>query len=125
MIMIFISIIMLILTTAGFGIAYQINGINKAVLFMPVAIFETSVEITSDSNIPLINKELLDEKLTYYFDLNIKKYSFDYDYETYFFNDDDSYCVNLGCSGVEIHVNAEIMYGYRYQRIMYYEVYKN
>lgn len=126
MILIFIASIVAILSFNTFLVAYQINGINRAIIFTPISLIEASSSVDTDKNIPYINQELLMNSLTHYYDCEIGRYTKDYAVYYYFYNNDKvSYCVQNNCSFVEVEIDAQLMNSYHYHRVMYYGVNKN
>lgn len=117
----------LILSFSSYALAFQINGINRAIVSTPVTIFESSIYHNVDEEEPrvLISKKIVTEKLEKYYRKEISKFTDDFTYEIYFYNkENDSMCVEDNCNAVEITFDASLMYNYQYHRIIHYEVYK-
>lgn len=117
----------LILSFSSYALAFQINGINRAIVSTPVTIFESSVYHNVDEEEPrvLMSKKIVTEKLEKYYQKEISKFTDDFTYEIYFYNkENDSMCVEDNCNAVEITFDASLMYNYQYHRIIHYEVYK-
>ena len=117
----------LILSFSSYALAFQINGINRAIVSTPVTIFESSIYHNVDEEEPrvLMSKKIVTEKLEKYYQKEISKFTDDFTYEIYFYNkENDSMCVEDNCNAVEITFDASLMYNYQYHRIIHYEVYK-
>ena len=117
----------LILSFSSYALAFQINGINRAIVSTPVTIFESSIYHNVDEEKPrvLMSKKIVTEKLEKYYQKEISKFTDDFTYEIYFYNkENDSMCVEDNCNAVEITFDASLMYNYQYHRIIHYEVYK-
>ena len=77
MIAMFISFFVAFLSFNFFMISYQINGINRLVMSMPLSLFETAInmfEIDEDIG-PAFDKEILLDNLSSYFDYHFVKYT--------------------------------------------------
>ena len=117
----------LIISFSSYALAFQINGINRAIVSTPVTIFESSIYHNVDEEKPrvLMSKKIVTEKLEKYYQKEISKFTDDFTYEIYFYNkENDSMCVEDNCNAVEITFDASLMYNYQYHRIIHYEVYK-
>ena len=93
----------------------------------PVSIFETSVfhNIGEDDQEILFSKNIVKSKLKKFYDYELSKFANKFSYEIYFYNkEDESMCVELNCNSVEISFSAFLIYGYHYQRVVHYEVFK-
>lgn len=123
MILIYISALIALLSFGGFAVAYQVNGVNRAIICLPISILETSTSIDKLSQRPYLDKIKVTKNLTYYYDNTIKNYTSDYVVEFYFYNSsNNSYCTGKNCNAVEVTVNAKLMYNYNYQRVMFYKI---
>ena len=121
------GLVFLILSFSSYALAFQINGINRAIVSTPVTIFESSIYHNVDEEEPhvLMSKKIVTEKLEKYYRKEISKFTDDFTYEIYFYNkENDSMCVVDNCNAVEITFDASLMYNYQYHRIIHYEVYK-
>ena len=122
-----VGLAFLILSFSSYALAFQINGINRAIVSTPVTIFESSIYHNVDEEEPrvLISKKIVTEKLEKYYQKEMSKFTDDFTYEIYFYNkENDSMCVEDNCNAVEITFDASLMYNYQYHRIIHYEVYK-
>ena len=100
MLILLVGLAFLTLSFSSYALAYQINGINRVVMCTPVSIFETSVfhNIGEDEHEILLSKRLVKSKLEKFY--------------------------NVNCNSVEISSSAFLLYGYHYQRVVHYEVFK-
>jgi len=107
-----------------FSFSYSVNGINRSVINTPIEYFNVSVPLSND-----------DEKINLYFDINklegllnqyyeiLVKYSSSYEVSYYYYDtDDNSYCIDKNCTGVEVGVSCKINYIFSYSRTMFYEI---
>lgn len=123
MILIYIAALISMLSFGAFGISYQLNGINRSVICLPISILENTAIIDEKTDIPYLDKVEVRNHLTYYYDCHIKKYTTDYKVEFYFYNSlDDAYCTDRMCNAVEVTIKANLMYNYKYERVMYYKI---
>ena len=124
MILSLFAITFIIFLFSSFFVAFQINGLNRAIINTPVSLIENCAFVSEDSQV-LIDNEMVLEKLTYYYDNTIRQYVPNYEIEIFYYNNDDfSFCIDDFCSGIEVKVDAVLMYGYKFSRVMYYEVTK-
>lgn len=124
MIICFMVILLLILCMSMFTVTSSLNAINRIVLFTPKTIFESSIELVQDNDafIPFYNKETLKKQLTSYYNNNLLKYCSDYEMKIYYFNDDDSYCVEEKCPNVEVTVISRLVFNYEYSKTIQYQI---
>lgn len=123
MILTLISIVLTMLTFGAFSVSFQVNNINRCVICFPISVLEKSTRIDAATKIPYLSREETIYNITYYYDSEISKYSTDYDLEFYFYDaTNNSYCVTNKCNAVQVTINAELMYSYKYERIMYYKI---
>ena len=128
MIAIFISFLLVVLSFNFFVVSYQINGINRLVLSVPLSLFETAInlfEIDEDIG-PVFDKTILVDNLTSYFDYQMPRYTEDYSLSFYYYNPID-YSIELSenAKAVDVIVDANLALNYHYQKTMYYEIWSN
>ena len=125
MIMMAIGFLIVVLSFNFFMISYQVSGINRLVLGVPMSLFETSLimyDIDEDSG-PIFDKEILVENITYYFDYHMPRYVDNYDLSFYYYNAfDHSMNLSENVQAVEVTISASLMLNYHYQKTMYYEI---
>lgn len=123
MIMIFIASLLAILSFGGFAVSYQVNGINRTIIFLPISLIENSTDVNEKNKTPYFNKEKLINNLSYYLNSNITKYTSDFTFYFTFYNlNNHSFCVTSECTSVEVEFTAKLMYEYTYKRVMYYNI---
>lgn len=121
----------LFLTVSSFTIFvanYRVNGINRVLYHIPISIFESSIPLVQESDEPIVyyDKEILEDKLTSYFDKELQKYTKAYFVSYYYYNQDDhSLCINEYCTAVEINLNAKVLFEMRYQKKVSFYIQKN
>lgn len=114
-----VSIALAVLSLQFFTITYRVNGINRTLYNIPIAIFETSIPLAQEQEEPDIyfDANILEKKLTSYFDNNIKKYCSKYEVEIYYYNQEDfSYCTSQECDAVELTLTADMFISLNYKR---------
>lgn len=128
MVAIIISLLVVVISFNFFMMSYQINGINRLVMSVPISLYETAINVFEiDEEIgPCFNKKILEENITYYFTFHMPRYTEDYELDFYYYNPiDHSLDMNDEVKAVEVTINANIILYYHYQKTMYYEVWKN
>ena len=125
MIAMIIAFLVVVLSFNFFTISYQISGINRLVIGVPLSLFETAInmfDIDNDSG-PYFNKELLVDNITYYFSYHMPKYTDDYHLSFYYYNiEDHSLDMSDEVKAVEVSLTANLVLYYHYQKTMYYEI---
>ena len=114
-----VSITLAVLALQFFTVTYRVNGINRTLYNIPIAIFESSIPLAQETEEPEIyyDADILEEKLTSYFDKSITKYCDKYEVEIYYYNQDDfSYCSSGKCDAVELTLTADLFIGFNYSR---------
>lgn len=128
MVTIIISLLVVVISFNFFMMSYQINGINRLVMSVPISLYETAINVFEiDEEIgPCFDKQILEENITYYFTFHMPRYTEDYELDFYYYNPiDHSLDMNDEVKAVEVTINANIILYYHYQKTMYYEVWKN
>lgn len=113
------SLTIAVMSLHFFTITYRLNGINRCLYNIPIAIFETSIPLLDyDEEIGLYyDKNTLEDKLTYYFNSNIVKYCNSYTMDLYYYNQvDESICLSNHCDAIEITINADVILFTKYHR---------
>ena len=125
MVTMIISFFVVVLSFNFFMMSYQINGINRLVFSIPIALFETAINIfeIDEETGPTFDKELLEDNLTSYFDFHMPRYTNDYDLDFYYYiPSDHSLDMSDEAKAVEVTVDATLILFYHYQKTMYYEI---
>ena len=128
MITIFISFLIVVLSFNFFVISYQINGINRLVLSMPLSLYETAIELfdINEDIGPIFDKTILEDNITSYFDYHMPRYTRNYSIEFYYYDPiDHSIELSENAKAVEVIVDAELVLSYYYEKTMYYEIWSN
>lgn len=128
MVILLVGLTFLILSFSSYGLAYQINGINRVIISTPISIFEASIlhDLDVDDQDVRFSKEILKDKTRKYYGFQISKYTDDYIVDFYFYNpDNESLCVDDDCYAVEISISANLMFNYEYERTLKYEIGKS
>lgn len=95
---------------------------------MPISLYETSLNFLSiDESVgPGFDKGLLEERINSYFAYSMEKYTSDYRVSFYYYNPfDDSICLSMYCSAVEVKLKASLILNYRYSKTMRYQIRSN
>ena len=121
------SITIAVLSLQFFTATYQLNGINRTLYNIPIAMFEASIDMVSSSEDPTLgfNDVKLRNYLTYYFDKSLTRYSNSYSFSIYYYNSlDESFC-RINCTDVEITLKAKVMLTFDYQKVARFHIQKN
>lgn len=111
----------------SFTTSFKLQSINRTVIYMPVQLFETAIDIVNiDENEYLyFNKIKLQNNLDDYLEENLTKYMKDYEYSLYYYNQsDESICTSDKCSAVEVMVTGHYAFNFSYSRCVAYEIHK-
>lgn len=128
MISIFICLIIIVISFNFFMVSYQINGINRLVLAMPLSLFETAINLYEIDNEkgPAFNKNTLYYNLTSYFDYHIYNYTDEYSLVCYYYKmSDHSLDLSTEPQAVEITLYAKLVLNNQYKKSMSYEIRSN
>ena len=128
MIAMIIAFLLVVLSFNFFMISYQINGINRLVLSMPLSLYETAIIMydIDEENGPNFDKQLLEENITSYFTFHMARYSSDYELDFYYYNPiDHSLNMSDEIKAVEVTVDASLFLYYQYHKTMFYEIRSN
>ncbi len=121
----FIAINMTVFSILTFSLSYKINGLNRAIVFPQLSLFESSIPLTvqGEEIVLYYDQELVKKTYENYLEKNIKKYVDSYKVEYYFYNTKNGgVCDVNDCQGVEIKFSAELMFGINYERVVFYEI---
>ena len=128
MVAVIISLLVVVLSFNFFMMSYQINGINRLVMSAPISLYETAINVfdIDEETGPYFDKEILEENITSYFTFHMPRYTDDYELDFYYYNPSDhSLDMNDEVKAVEVTLEANIVLHYRYQKTMYYEIWRN
>jgi len=121
MILLLISAVLIVISVQIFAFSYSYQGLNKAIINMPIAILFQDVETTlggasvkvSDAKNHILN----------YYEKSLPRYCKNYETLFYCYNSEDgSMCLSEYCDGLEVTVNATLNLNYTYHRVMFYEL---
>lgn len=105
--------------------SYVLNGLNRTITNTPKSIFETAIPLTTHEEMVVLyfDQKILIQNYNSYLEKEVTKYVENYEVNYYFYNTQDGgFCDVTNCQGVEIEFSASIMFNYRYQRVMDYEI---
>lgn len=129
MVNIFISLLIAIYSFQAFSLTYQIGGINKTFINMPISILENSIPLLQEDNktfIAYFDKDDLKRNVDDYLSKDLKRYVSKYQVEYYYYDlDTDLICKSEYCGGVQITLNCKIMNLFNYKKTMFYEIKDN
>lgn len=117
-----------VLSLNFFTISYRLTGINRLMYNIPISIFETSIPLVQDTtNYSFYyDKEVLETKLTSYFDKSIYRYTDEYSIDYYYYNQSDySICKTSTCDAIEITLEAKINLLTTYNKTARFYIHKN
>ena len=108
-----------VLSLHFFGTSYSLIGINRTLFNIPISIFETSIPILQEKEEVEMyyDKDLLESKLTSYFEKELPKYCEKYDV-FYFYYDQDTMAYNFfnPADAVEINLYAKVSLAITYNK---------
>ena len=108
--------------------SYQINGINRLVLGMPVSLYETAINMIDidEEKGPFFNKNELENNLTSFYNFHMPRYTDDYRLSFYYYNP-TNHSLYLGSEpqAVEVTIRATLILFNNYRRTMFYEIRSN
>ena len=122
------SLTLAVLSLHFFTVTYRLNGVNRTLYYIPISIFESSIPLAQESESLIIyyDKNILENKLTYYFDNNLSKYVSRYTLDFYYYNQsNDSICKTDYCDAIEITLKADILLTVSYQKSARFYIQKN
>ena len=128
MIIVLISLVIVVLSFNFFMISYQVNGVNRLVLAMPISLYETAMDMyeIDENQGPRFDKKQLEKNIHTYFDYSMGNYTTDYKVSFYYFNPiNHSICLTDRCSAVEVKVEANLFMNFHYKKTMYYQIRSN
>ena len=112
MVTMLIAFFVLVVSFNFFMLSYQINGVNRLVLGMPIALYETALNLydINEEDGPYFDKEILEDNLTSYFSYSMKKYTSDYQLTFYYYDPSNgAICLEDECRAVEISLSASLI----------------
>lgn len=116
-----ISAIIGLISLQYFGLNYQIQGLNRAVITTPIELMYKSVLVYGEQ--PMFEKTDFEDIVLDYYSAILPKYSISYHIGFYYYNTiDDSMCLTNECDGVEITIDCKLNINYQYHRVMFYEM---
>lgn len=128
MVCMIISFFIVVLSFNFFMMSYQINGINRLVVSVPISLYETAINMfdVDEEEGPYFDKEALEDNITSYFAFHMDRYSSDYDLDFYYYVlSDHSMDMSDEPKAVEVTLDTTIILSYHYQKTMYYEIRRN
>ena len=125
MIIFLIALTVIVISFGCFSLAYQINGLNRLIIYTPNSIVETSTYVDGEHAYSF-PKEHIEAEFSLYLEPKIERYTKNYQIEYYFYNQfDHSYCIQEYCDALQIHVAADLMFNYKYSRKIFFEIKEN
>lgn len=128
MIAVFISLFIVILSCNFFMMSYQMNGINRLVLNMPLSLFETAINVYDINDIdgPYFNKQELEQNITYYYDFHLSKYVDTFSLHFYYYHiEDHSIDMSNKPKAVDVTLSTTVAMYTPYEKTMFYEIRSN
>lgn len=127
MIIIMFIFTLVIFLFSSFTISLRLQTINRAIIYMPIEIFETAIPVTNiDEEEGLyFSKEKLTANLDSYFQRKLSEVMIDYAYTLYYYNQEDgSICTSDKCTAVELTVFGHYAFNFFYSRSLDYAIHK-
>ncbi len=125
MIAAFLSLLAVILCFQLFAITTNLTAINRIVIATPMALFETSIPLINEeeSTVLYFDKRTLEDNLSVYYSNVLDKYAKEVTLDFYYYyQEDQSYCIDDKCNAVEVNISAKIIFNFQYNRVMFYEI---
>lgn len=124
MILLFFASVICVMSFQLFMLNYQIQGLNRAVVFTPVEILYKGV--SSHESIPYFTSRELITYLDDYYEKTLTRYVNEYEVSYYFYNqEDESMCIEDYCDAIEITVDCSLTFNHTFHRVMFYEIRSN
>lgn len=125
MIVMFLALYIVVMSCNLFVMSYQMNGINRLVIGIPMSVFETSVVLYNllPEEKPYFDKEILEENIYDYFDYSLPRYCEEYAITISYYD-----LVNHAISfsdkpeATKIKIAATLDFSFHYQKTMHYEI---
>ena len=128
MVTMIISFFVVVLSFNFFMMSYQINGVNRLVMSVPISLYETAINLfdVDEEYGPTFDKEILEDNITSYFVFHMPRYTSDYELDFYYYLPiDHSMDMSDEAKAVEVTLEATLILFYHYQKTMYYEIRRN
>lgn len=128
MVTMIISFFVVVLSFNFFMMSYQINGVNRLVMSVPISLYETAINLfdVDEEYGPTFDKEILEDNITSYFAFHMPRYTSDYELDFYYYlPTDHSMDMSDEAKAVEVTLEATLILFYHYQKTMYYEIRRN
>lgn len=128
MVTMIISFFVVVLSFNFFMMSYQINGVNRLVMSVPISLYETAINLfdVDEEYGPTFDKEILEDNITSYFAFHMPRYTSDYELDFYYYLPiDHSMDMSDEAKAVEVTLEATLILFYHYQKTMYYEIRRN
>ena len=112
---------------SSFTISFQLQSINRAIVYMPKEIFETAIPLVNVYYVDSLyfDKTKLNSNVNEYLQSKLPKLMKDYSYSLYYYNQEDqSICTSDECNAVEVTVSGHYAYNFSYTRSVCYEIHK-
>lgn len=125
MIVMFIALYVVVMSSNLFIMSYQMNGINRLVVGAPMSIFETAVVLYNllPEEKPYFDKILLEENICEYFDYSLPRYTEKYVISISYY-DLANHAISFSekPEATEIIIKATLDFSFLYQKTMHYEI---
>lgn len=112
---------------SSFTISFQLQTINRAIIHMPVEVFETAIPLDNVdiSQGPYFDKTKLSINVRNYLQSKLSTCMKDYTFSFHFYNQtNQSICTSGKCDAVELTVSGHYFYNFSYERTINYEIHK-
>ncbi len=125
MVIVFIALYVAVMSFNLFAISYQMNGINRLLIGMPMSIFESAVVLYNLDlgQKPYFDKAILEENVYSYFDYSIARYCDEYDVDINYY-DPTNHAITFSDKpeAVEVNISTILDFSYLYEKAMFYEI---
>ena len=120
MVTMIISFFVVVLSFNFFMMSYQINGVNRLVMSVPISLYETAINLfdVDEEYGPTFDKEILEDNITSYFAFHMPRYTSDYELDFYYYLPiDHSMDMSDEAKAVEVTLEATLILFYHYLQL--------
>lgn len=111
-----------------FSVGVKLQSINRVIFQTPKGLVETCIPLyyQDEDNIkPYFDQVKLEQTMTNYYQSTLKKYADRVEVSYSYYNaDDDSFCVDDKCDGVEITIDSYVVFNIKHHRQIKFEIRK-
>ena len=124
MIVLLFGLLFASITFLFYSYSYNLTCLNQKISPLQIHLFEPCVPLTiQEGEEPYFDQEMVIATYNAYFEKEVSQYVQDYEIKYYFYNTKDGgVCDIKNCQGVEINIEATLLFNREYKRTVYYEI---